>query len=51
MAGAGGGGFLYAFTKEEKDKETIKQLISTNKLNMKIYDAKVSQSGIELVFC
>ena len=51
LAGAGGGGFLYALIKEENHKEKIKNLIEENKLNMKIYDAKVSQDGIELSFC
>jgi len=50
LAGAGGGGFLYALVKEESHKEKIRNLIEINKLNMKIYDTKVSQDGIELNF-
>ena len=51
LAGAGGGGFLYALTKEPNDKEKIQQLIFENKLNMKIYDARISPDGIDLNFC
>ena len=47
LAGAGGGGFLYAFTKEPNLKKKIQSLIDNAKINMKIYDAKISNDGIE----
>ncbi len=51
MAGAGGGGFLYALTKEPNCKAQIQNLLDSSGLSyMKIYDAKISISGIELVF-
>ena len=51
LAGAGGGGFMYALTKDKNGKSKIEALIIENKLNMKIYDAKISPDGIELEFC
>lgn len=50
LAGAGGGGFLYAITKESNSKERIEGLIASSKLDMKIFDAKISYSGIEVNF-
>lgn len=48
LAGAGGGGFLYAITKEPNSIKMIEKIISSIDLNMKIYDAKISQDGIQI---
>ncbi|CAF0975030.1 unnamed protein product [Brachionus calyciflorus] len=50
LAGAGGGGFLYAITKEADSKDEIRNLLETFNVNMKIYDAKISDDGIEMKF-
>lgn len=51
MAGAGGGGFFYALTKEPNCKCEIQNLLDTADLSyMRIYEVKVSNSGIELSF-
>ena len=51
MAGAGGGGFLYALTKEPNCKSKIQKFLDSADLSyMKIYEAQVSNSGIELYF-
>ena len=50
LAGAGGGGFLYAITKEPDCKEEIENLLESFNLSMKIYDAKISRDGIEIQF-
>lgn len=50
LAGAGGGGFLYALTKEADSKSKIQELLNASNLNMKIYDAQVSTDGIEFCF-
>ncbi len=51
LAGAGGGGFLYALTKEKNCKVKMQKLLDEANLNMKIYDAQVSSEGIEFSFC
>ena len=48
LAGAGGGGFLYAFTKEPNHKQQIQNAIDASSLNVKMYDVQVSTGGIEL---
>lgn len=50
LAGAGGGGFLYAITKEPNSRDKIESLLESNNLNMKVYDAKISNDGIEFNF-
>lgn len=50
LAGAGGGGFLYILTKEPNSKEKINKLVKSLDLNMKLYDAKISNDGIEVRF-
>lgn len=50
LAGAGGGGFLYALTKEIKQKHFIQNIINELNLNMDIYDAKISNDGFEFNF-
>lgn len=51
LAGAGGGGFLYAITKEPEHIEKIKENIKAINSEMKVYNAKISQDGIEIEFC
>jgi fucokinase len=51
MAGAGGGGFLYAITKEPDSKSKIQQLLNESDLkDVCLYDARVSNDGIEFKF-
>lgn len=50
LAGAGGGGFLFALTKEANFQKELANLIDSNNLNMKIYDAKISNDGIRYSF-
>jgi hypothetical protein len=50
LAGAGGGGFLYAFSKEKNAKNKLQQILDENNLNMQLYDAKVCKDGIEFSF-
>ena len=50
LAGAGGGGFLYAITKEPNSKEKIQTLLDSLNMNMKTYDARISNEGIEIKF-
>ncbi len=50
LAGAGGGGFIYAITKEPKNKEEIQNLIDASNLNMQIYQACIAIDGIEFNF-
>jgi hypothetical protein len=48
LAGAGGGGFLYALTKEPNSKDKIQGMLDSLNLNMKTYDAQISNEGIEI---
>ncbi len=50
MAGAGGGGFMYALTKEPNSKSRIQKLLDKSSLNMCLYDASISSDGIEFNF-
>lgn len=50
VAGAGGGGFLYALTIEPNVKAKISKLIKEANLNMEIYDAQVAEDGIQISF-
>ena len=50
LAGAGGGGFLYALAKDSTSKQKIQQVIDDGQFNMQFYDAKVSNDGIEFKF-
>lgn len=50
LAGAGGGGFLYALTKEPNSKDKIQTLLDSLNMNMKTYDARISNEGIEIKF-
>jgi hypothetical protein len=50
MAGAGGGGFVFALTKEADAATQIAALVDSANLNMRIYQAQVSKRGIELRF-
>ena len=45
LAGAGGGGFLYALLKSSESKEQIEQIVQS--LNMEVYRAEISKDGIE----
>ena len=46
LLGAGGGGFMYLLTKNEKDKKNLK-----NKLkNLNIIDCKPEEKGTHIVF-
>jgi hypothetical protein len=51
LAGAGGGGFLYALTREKNCRSEMQKLLDEAELNMTIYDAQVSNEGIEFCFC
>ena len=48
LAGAGGGGFLFILTKEPNSQRKIQELVEC--LDMKVYEAKIASSGIELTF-
>lgn len=48
MAGAGGGGFVFALTRKPDDNETIARLVDSANLNMKVYRAQISNDGIQL---
>ena len=48
LAGAGGGGFLYALAKEPDCRNKIQELIDASDLKMKIYGCQVSDEGIDL---
>lgn len=50
MAGAGGGGFVYALTRERNDHARIASLVDSVNQNMRIYQAQISNSGIEIKF-
>ena len=51
LAGAGGGGFLYMITKDTNSKNLIRNLIMDSNLHfMQIYDAHISNDGIEFSF-
>jgi galactokinase/mevalonate kinase-like predicted kinase len=50
LAGAGGGGFLYAITREKNCAEFLQNLINLSHLNMKLYNAQISIHGIQLSF-
>lgn len=48
MAGAGGGGFVFALTREPNDHARLATLVDSINLNMRIYQAQISNCGIEL---
>jgi len=48
LAGAGGGGFLYALLKSLQNKTQVEQIVQS--LNMEIYRAEISIDGIEFNF-
>jgi len=48
LAGAGGGGFLYALLKSSQNKTQVEQIVQS--LNMEIYRAEISIDGIEFNF-
>ena len=50
LAGAGGGGFLYAITKEAESKSMIQKLLDESNLGMCLYNASISSEGIEFNF-
>ena len=50
LAGAGGGGFLYVLMKSASFRDNIKNIIDESDLNMQIYDACISEEGIEFNF-
>jgi hypothetical protein len=50
LAGAGGGGFMYAITKEPNGGSRIKELLDESGLNMELYHASISNDGIDFNF-
>ena len=50
LAGAGGGGFLYILTKEANKRIDVQSIIDSTGYHMKLYDAKLSKTGLTVEY-